>query len=138
MGVASAATIIGNNDPVLINKQFVSFTGPEDEVPQVKSLKLGKTQQSFRVLFVNVPSVSAQAHIRRINNQEERIQISQAPTEDRLALYVLSGAEKELTENDIATPAPTKPAPPEVVFLKYNNENEIPSLQEQIRAQYDN
>lgn len=138
MGVASAATFIGNPESVLVNKQFVSFTGPEESIPQVKSVKLGPTQKNFRVLFVNVPSVSAQTHIRRINNQEEKIQISQAPTEDRLALYVLTGAEKELTEQDIATPAPTQPAPPEVVFLKYNDENEIHNIQDQIRSQYNN
>lgn len=138
LGVASAATIIGNNEPVLINKQFVSFTGPEDDIPQQQTLQLGKTQKNFRVLFVNVPSVSAQAHIRRINNQEEKIHISQAPIENKLALYVLSGAQKELSENDIATPAPTQPAPPEVIFLNYDNENELPNLQEQIRSQYNN
>lgn len=138
MGVASAATFIGNPENALVSKQFVTFTGPEETVPEFQSVKLGHSQKSYRVVFVNVPSASAQAHLRRVNNQEEKITISQAPTEDKLALYVLSGAEKELTENDIATPAPTQPAPPEVVFLKYNDENEIPSLQDQIRAQYDN
>lgn len=138
MGVASAATFIGNPESVLVNKQFVSFTGPEDSVPVTKSVKLGPTQKNFRVLFVNVPSVSTQTHLRRIHNQEEKIHISQAPIENKLALYVLSGAEKELTENDIATPAPTQAAPPEVVFLKYNDESEIHNIQDQIRAQYNN
>lgn len=136
MGVASAATIIGNPEPVLVNKQFVSYSAPEETGPQFKSVKLGPTQKNFRVLFVNVPSISTQTHLRRINNDEEKIEISQAPIENKLALYVLSGAQKELTENDIATPEPTQPPPPEVVFLKYNDETEIPNLQEQIRAQY--
>lgn len=138
MGVASAATIIGNSEPVLVNKQFVSYSAPEESVPQFKSVKLGPTQKNFRVLFVNVPSVSTQTHLRRLHNHEEKIQINQAPIENKLALYVLSEAEKELTENDIATPEPTQPAPPEVVFLKYNDESEISNIQEQIRAQYNN
>ncbi|XP_053949090.1 keratin, type I cytoskeletal 9 [Anastrepha ludens] len=120
----------GGFEAPLVHKQFLTISAPEDHdsLEQSKHFVIGRPQKNYRVVFIKAPSSSA-ANV--------KLSAEYAPKEEKTVIYVLSKKDSTLEVNDIATPAPTVPAKPEVFFIKYKTEEEAHHAQQQIQAEYD-
>ncbi|XP_011205120.2 uncharacterized protein LOC105227469 [Bactrocera dorsalis] len=114
----------------LVHKQFITVSAPEDHetLEKSKHFVIGRPQKNYRVVFIKAPS-SSSANV--------KLSAEYAPQEEKTVIYVLSKKDSSLEVNDIATPAPTVPAKPEVFFIKYKTEEEAHHAQQQIQAEYD-
>ncbi|XP_018800597.1 PREDICTED: keratin, type I cytoskeletal 9 [Bactrocera latifrons] len=117
-------------DAPLVHKQFITVSAPEDHetLEKSKHFVIGRPQKNYRVVFIKAPS-SSSANV--------KLSAEYAPQEEKTVIYVLSKKDSSLEVNDIATPAPTVPAKPEVFFIKYKTEEEAHHAQQQIQAEYD-
>ncbi|XP_012162884.1 keratin, type I cytoskeletal 9 [Ceratitis capitata] len=117
-------------EPTLVHKQFITVSAPEDHesLEKTKHFVIGRPQKNYRVVFIKAPS-SSSANV--------KLSAEYAPQEEKTVIYVLSKKDSSLEVNDIATPAPTVPAKPEVFFIKYKTEDEAQHAQQQIQAEYD-
>ncbi|XP_036232210.2 pupal cuticle protein 36 [Bactrocera oleae] len=114
----------------LVHKQFITVSAPEDHetLEKTKHFVIGRPQKNYRVVFIKAPS-SSSANV--------KLSAEYAPQEEKTVIYVLSKKDSSLEVNDIATPAPTVPAKPDVFFIKYKTEEEAHHAQQQIQAEYD-
>lgn len=111
----------------LVHKQFITVSAPEDHesLEKTKHFVIGRPQKNYRVVFIKAPS-SSSANV--------KLSAEYAPQEEKTVIYVLSKKDSSLEVNDIATPAPTVPAKPEVFFIKYKTEEEAHHAQQQIQG----
>ncbi|XP_036320277.1 glycine, alanine and asparagine-rich protein-like [Rhagoletis pomonella] len=116
----------GGFEAPLVHKQFITVSAPEDHesLEQSKHFVIGRPQKNYRVVFIKAPS-SSSANV--------KLSAEYAPQEEKTVIYVLSKKDSTLEVNDIATPAPTVPAKPEVFFIKYKTEEEAHHAQQQIQ-----
>lgn len=86
----------------------------EDEISPPKVIKVGKKpEKHIKVIFIKPPDS---------RGQKTEVEVPSGPQQKTL-VYVLSESGGARTPIKLITPAPLKPAPPQVYFLRYTDPN---------------
>ncbi|XP_055852011.1 uncharacterized protein LOC129916205 [Episyrphus balteatus] len=115
----------------IVSKDIYVHVPPEEpeENYQVPQAPIQPPRKHYRIVFIKAPT-------QKINTASLRI--TQAPTEEKTIIYVLSKKQDPLDlEAVFKNVAPTQPSKPEVFFIKYKTQEEAVHAQQSIQAQYD-
>lgn len=112
----------------IVTKDIYIHAAPEEPEehytqPQLPNLP---PRKHYRIVFIKAPTQ---------NIPQQSIRVSQAPTEEKTIIYVLSKKEDPIDiQTAIQNIQPTQPSKPEVYFIKYKTQEEAVHAQKQIQG----
>lgn len=120
--------------PPIVSKSFFihkSSEEPEESVQIVEEEHEVRPRKHYNIVFVKVPPSGGQT----ISNNNVHLL---PPTEEKTIVYVLSGKKNQVKANDhgdLNIPTPKPPNKPEVVFVKYNGEEDAHRIISDIQSE---
>lgn len=108
--------------PPIVSKSFFIHKAPEEPVDSIQIVEKEhevRPRKHYNIVFVKAPPSGGQA----ISNNNVHLF---PQTEEKTIIYVLSGKQNHVKVNlgNLNIPAPKPPNKPDVIFVKYNGEED--------------
>ncbi|KAL5283055.1 hypothetical protein ACFFRR_005794 [Megaselia abdita] len=119
-----------DNAPPVVTKDIYIHAAPEEPEEQYSQSKLPNLppRKHYRIVFIKAPTQ---------NIKQQSIRLSQAPTEEKTIIYVLSKKDDPIDiQEALQNIQPTQPSKPEVYFIKYKTQEEAAHAQKQIQGKF--
>lgn len=119
------------NVPPVVTKDIYIHAAPEEPEEQYSQPQFPNLppRKHYRIVFIKAPTQSI---------KQQSIRLSQAPTEEKTIIYVLSKKDDQVDiQAALQEIQPTQPSKPEVYFIKYKTQEEAVHAQRQIQGIYE-
>lgn len=114
----------------IVTKDIFIHAAPEEPEEQYSQPQLPSQppRKHYRIVFIKAPTQ---------NIKQQSIRLSQAPTEEKTIIYVLSKKDDPIDiQAALQEIQPTQPSKPEVYFIKYKTQEEAQHAQRQIQGKF--
>lgn len=128
--------VIKHGEPVITKSFFIHKApkAPEDSVHVVEKEHVVHPRKHYNIVFVKAPTGGSSS----INNNNVNVY---PQTEEKTIVYVLTGKNNQVKvhdNGDINVPPPNPPSKPEVIFVKYNGEEDAHRVISDIQSEFFN